>query len=143
MSILHPHPTGTIGTKKLLARNGDPGCQSPGTSLPTLKKVKKREPKEVYRKRIDTKSRRGLSEEGTREPVQLKRGPPPETAKSKRNLRHAADHGLTADSHPGSGHQQRRLHKEGRGVVMQILLRYIFIKSMLGPLGTENAAQIS
>lgn len=96
----------------------------------------------MYRKRRDTKSKRGLSEE-TREPVQLKRGPPPETPKSKRNLRHAADHGLMADSHPGSGRQQRRLHKEGGGVVMQILLRYIFIKSMLGPLGTEKAAHIS
>ena len=79
-----------------------------------------------------TKSRRDVSEGKTREPVELKKEPPQETARSKRKLRQAAGHRLLAYSHPGSDHQQRRLQKGGGGVVMEILLRYIFSKSTLG-----------
>lgn len=83
-----------------------------------------------------------MSEEETRKPAELKRGLPQETAKSTKKLIHTAGHGLTADSHPGSGHQQKRLQKGCRGVVMEILLRYILIKSMLEMLETEKAAEI-
>lgn len=58
-----------------------------------------------------------MSEKETREPAELKKRLPQKTAKSTEKLRQAADHGLTADSHPGSGHQQRRLQKGGSGIV--------------------------
>ena len=58
-----------------------------------------------------------MSEDKTREPVELKKGPPQETPKSKKKLRQAAGCDLLAGSHPGSDHQQRRLQKGGGGVV--------------------------
>ena len=84
--------------------------------------------REVYRRNTVTKSSSGMSEE-PKDPVQLRKGLPQETAKSK-ELKQAAGHGLMADSQPGRGPQQRRLQKAGRGVAMEVLLTHIFIRSM-------------
>ena len=86
-------------------------------------------PENCTEKNTVTKPSRGMSEE-PRESVQLKKVLPQETAKSKKKLKQATDHDLIADSQPGGGLQKRRLQKGGRGVVMEILLTYIFIKSM-------------
>lgn len=59
-----------------------------------------------------------MSEEETWKPAELKKEPPQETAKNKEQPRQATH--LTADSHPGSGCQQRILREGDRGVVMKL-----------------------
>ena len=83
--------------------------------MSSKKQKEDREPRKVYQKSSVTKPRKGMSQEGTREPAELRKEPLQRTAKSVKKLRQAIHSILGAESHPGSGHQQRRLGEGDEG----------------------------
>lgn len=97
----------------------------------------------MHRTSSVTKPRKSMSQEGTREPAELRKEPLQRRAKSVKKLRQAIHSVPGAESHPGSGGQQRRLREGDRGLVTELPGRHAFIRSMLETLETVQTAEIS
>ena len=134
---------GTTGRKKLLSQKEPPELKSQGRHGQPFEQGYKEEgcAQRSVQKEHGDEIKLGRVRE-PREPAQLKKELPHETAKSK-ELKQAAGYGLMAESQPGRDRQQRRLQKAGRGGVMETLLRYVLIRRLGTVLRTEITATIS
>lgn len=97
---------------------------------------------ETYTEQAQSQSQERACHEGTREPAELRKKPLQRRAKTVKKLRQAIHSVPGAESHPGSGGQQRRLREGDRGLVTELPGRHAFIRSMLETLETVQTAEI-